>query len=403
MGPGRPFRRFLAASLAAAGLLLPLALAAQRFRKVAEIRSPYQLVMVVDRDDGIRRLILDGRLDGFDPIQSAMDLSDPDELVLPYTRTMMSALPLVESPKGILLVGLGGASMQKFLHGLFPEVLIETAEIDPVVHEVAVEYFYLKEDERQVVHIVDGRAFIEASKGSYDLIFLDAYSSDEIPYSLSTLEFLEAVKARLAPGAVVCVNLITSSEHYADMLKTYAEAFSELHLVRPSNSENAILVAFPERVGLTEKEWAGKAEAFESAHPTGLDLPRMIRRSLADAVRISDRAVVLRDKKDMRSAELSRTLGSSSAGRRTPALSRNEGRPDFHFSGVTTGSTICDACLPERNTRWTAAESGPFARKIFGTNVCGLRSMSGNQVLWTCTMIRCPFRKTWSAPGNLIV
>ena len=38
------------------------------------------------------------------------------------------------------------------------------------------------------------------------------------------------------------------------------------------------------------------------------------------------------------------------------------------------------------------SESG--ASKMFGTNVCGLRSISGNQVLCTCTMIRCPF---WNA------
>src|ERR1035438_5225319 len=29
---------------------------------------------------------------------------------------------------------------------------------------------------------------------------------------------------------------------------------------------------------------------------------------------------------------------------------------------------------------------------MFGTNFCGLRSYTGNQVLCTCTIIRCPFR-----------
>ena len=36
-------------------------------------------------------------------------------------------------------------------------------------------------------------------------------------------------------------------------------------------------------------------------------------------------------------------------------------------------------------------KSESFAAKMFGTNFCGLRSMSGNQVLCTCTMMRCPF------------
>ena len=34
-----------------------------------------------------------------------------------------------------------------------------------------------------------------------------------------------------------------------------------------------------------------------------------------------------------------------------------------------------------------------LASKMFGTNFCGLRSISGNQVLCTCTMILCPLRK----------
>ena len=38
---------------------------------------------------------------------------------------------------------------------------------------------------------------------------------------------------------------------------------------------------------------------------------------------------------------------------------------------------------------------------IFGTNVCGFRSYSGNQLDCTSTMILCPFRNVWSAPCRL--
>ena len=40
-------------------------------------------------------------------------------------------------------------------------------------------------------------------------------------------------------------------------------------------------------------------------------------------------------------------------------------------------------------------EVASFASKMFGTYFCGLRSISGNQVLCTCTMILCPLRKQW--------
>ena len=45
-------------------------------------------------------------------------------------------------------------------------------------------------------------------------------------------------------------------------------------------------------------------------------------------------------------------------------------------------------------TRWVCTvKSSSSARKMFGTKVWGLRSTSGNQVLWTWTMIRWPAPK----------
>src|SRR5438874_2471624 len=43
--------------------------------------------------------------------------------------------------------------------------------------------------------------------------------------------------------------------------------------------------------------------------------------------------------------------------------------------------TLCVAVMKSLSSAW----------KMLGTYFCGLRSASGNQVLHTCTMIRCPF------------
>ena len=58
--------------------------------------------------------------------------------------------------------------------------------------------------------------------------------------------------------------------------------------------------------------------------------------------------------------------------------------------GRTSTSTF-DGYFGVRYTRCTCARyaSGP-AVKMLGTNVCGLRSYSGNQLLCTCTMMRWP-------------
>jgi spermidine synthase len=268
----------------------------QDYQVVFEIQSQYQLVTVLDTENGYRQLIFDGKFDGSDSIQSQMKLSDHYELSLSYARHMMAALPLVGNPKRILIVGLGGASMQRYLYRLLPDVKIETAELDPAICKIAGSHFFLKEDARQIVHLGDGRKFIENSKNKYDIIFLDAFSATSIPYPLSTQEFLKAVKDHLAPGGIVCSNLWDAAPEYRDMLKTYMSVFAELNLVKCADSGNAILAANPKKTGLTAQSWADKARAFEKSHPTGLNLPQLIDRGVVDMPDLSG-AKVLLDKK----------------------------------------------------------------------------------------------------------
>jgi spermidine synthase len=275
-----PIRRLLFAVTLGAFLSLPLR--AQEDRIVYEVRSQYQLISVVDTASGHRQMIFDGRFDGTDPIQSEMDLANPDELVLSYARHMMVALPLVEKPKRILIVGLGGACMQRFLYKLLPEATIETAEIDPEIREVASQYFFFKEDERQIVHIEDGRKFIEGSKENYDIIFLDAFSATSIPSELTTEEFFKAVKDHLAGGGVACANLWDEAADYPEIVKTYSAVFPEQHIVKCAYSGNSILLALPNKTGVTIQAWIDKARAFEKIHPTGLDLPHLIERGAAE-------------------------------------------------------------------------------------------------------------------------
>jgi spermidine synthase len=288
-------RRFYVGT-AITAVLLAMLLSCQSFRIIHQVRSPFQLVTVVDTPQGFRRLIFDGRLNGSDPIQSEMNLSKPRDLVLSYTQAMMAALPLADHQQRILLIGLGGGSMQKFIHDLLPETVLETIEIDPEVVRIARKFFGFEPDENQIVHVGDGRVFIENSKKGYDIIFLDAYGPNSIPYSLATKEFLEAVRERLVEGGVVCSNLLTGNPRFWDMMKTYAEVFPELQLIKPPRSGNAILFAPLDRPGLTEKVWAREAAAFEKKHPTGLNLTKLIRDHTEDRMRIPKRAEVLRDK-----------------------------------------------------------------------------------------------------------
>lgn len=283
-----------AATCALILFILP-ATAVQHGQVVHEVRSQCQLITVLDTPDGYRQLIFDGRFDGSDAIQSQVDLSSRDELTLSYARHMMTVPPVASKAQRILVVGLGGACLQRYLHRLLPGATIETVEIDPEVRNVAADYFFLREDARQVVHIADGRSFIEQSKNRYDVILLDAFTAEEIPYHLTTREFLQAVKDHLSEGGVVSANLWDGEAGYWDMVRTYAEVFPELHIVKCSGARNSLVVALPVKSGLTIEGWAEKAAAFDKAHATGLDLPLLVRRGAREAD-IPARARVLTDR-----------------------------------------------------------------------------------------------------------
>lgn len=279
----------LVLSAVAAGIVPTLVWGQGSSRVVHRVKSEYQEITVVDTPNGFRQMLFDARMDGRDAIQSEMKKSMPTELTLAYSRHMMTALPLVAKPakdERVLVIGLGGACMQRYLYELLPRSTIQSAELDPAVLEVAKSFFGLVLDTRQKVAVGDGRKFIEqagaaggggAGHEKYDLILLDAFSATSIPYSLATREFLEMCKGRLNEGGVVCANLWSSLPEYPDMLKTYDAVFPEWHLLRcGGGSTNIILLALKESRGLTRDTWVEMGKAYEKSHGVNLPLGRMI-------------------------------------------------------------------------------------------------------------------------------
>jgi spermidine synthase len=292
-----PLSRRLFLTMILASFLAAPALA-QRSGVQYEVKSPFQTITVWDSPDGsTRQMLFDATWDGNDAIQSEVDKRNTNRLVLDYAQYMIASLPVVDKPKRILVVGLGGACIQRYLHNLLPDTIIETAELDPAVEDVAKKYFYLTEDDHQKVHIGDGRKFIEQSKDKYDIIMLDAFSATSIPYMLATQEFLKSVKEHLADGGIVCANLWSHQKDYPDMLKTYDTLFAEMHVLPcPAPWTNHILIAMPAKQNLTVDQWKDKATAFDKAHPTGLKLTDFIGRHIAPAVLFPASAKVLLDK-----------------------------------------------------------------------------------------------------------
>jgi spermidine synthase len=115
----------------------------------------------------------------------------------------------------------------------YPQMTIDTVEIDPVVVDVAREYFELPDDDRLRVEVEDGRRYVQSTDETYDIIIVDAYYADALPFHLTTEEFFREAKARLNPGGVVVYNVISSveggrSDLFRSMYRTADAVFDDI-------------------------------------------------------------------------------------------------------------------------------------------------------------------------------
>lgn len=201
------------------------------------------------RRNGDIRLLTFVRDDGRELVQSRVDLTAPQTLSSPYARSMFASYLYQPAPRRVLVVGLGGGAMVRFLAHHAPDVRVDAVEIDPVVVRLADQYFGVRSGGHVRVVTADAVAFIEATTERYDVIFMDAFlrpsgETDDtgVPSRLKTVAFLGRVKQALAPGGVVAFN-INQHAGMADDITAVTEAFGRVAIYRCTPAENEVVVA----------------------------------------------------------------------------------------------------------------------------------------------------------------
>jgi hypothetical protein len=156
-----------------------------------------------------------------------LELADPvrrREPLAYYHKTgpigqLMDALSGSDAKRRVAVTGLGVGALAGYAE---PGQEWTFYEIDPGVIRLA-------EDERYFHFLADARArgvrvglepgdarlrLVEAPDGGYDLIFMDAFSSDAVPVHLLTREALELYVQKLADGGLLVFNI---TNRYADL------------------------------------------------------------------------------------------------------------------------------------------------------------------------------------------
>lgn len=151
----------------------------------------------------------------------------------------------------VLMMGLGGGSTQRSYQYYYPDVNIDTVELDPVVIGVAMQYFAVKQNAKHRIIRSDGRQYLRRSNKKYDAILMDAYTVNRygsfIPYQLATKEFFQMAHAKMSPNGVIAYNVIGSMSGYrADILgavyRTMRTVFPHVYMFPATDSQNVVLI-----------------------------------------------------------------------------------------------------------------------------------------------------------------
>lgn len=218
---------------------------------------------------------------GSDWIQGAMRIRKPNALELAYTREMMAGLLLREGlaedggnwPRKVLIIGLGAASLLRYIHHTLPQSRIRVVEIAPAVVAAARQFFKLPaEDARFSIHIGCGAQYVLERDETWDYILIDGYDDRARAGPLDTLPFHQAVRSRLSDRGLMAANLFGRSRGYKGSLERIVRAYEDRAIAFPS-CDSGNVVAFGaagEPIERSVSELRERARWLKAA--TGLDL-----------------------------------------------------------------------------------------------------------------------------------
>jgi|SRR5579862_514850 len=181
-------------------------------------------------------------------IQGAMRIARPWALELEYTRDMM--LPLLlrsgrQWPRSVLQIGLGAASITKFLYRNRPRARLTVIEIEPDVVAAAMHFFKLPDDvSRLDIEIGDGQDYMASSGRQFDLIMVDGFDAKGRAGMLDSVPFYCNCKARLTDTGIMVANLLSRRGGAAESVARIREAFSDRAIALPaSEAGNTVSLA----------------------------------------------------------------------------------------------------------------------------------------------------------------
>lgn len=214
---------------------------------------------------------------GSETVQSSMNLDNPAELVLSYSRAMMAWLLFADAPGHITQIGLGGGSFVRWIDAFLPQTKQTVVEINPQVIQVARSLFELPfEGEQFEIVEADGAEYVKTLLGGTDVILVDGFDGEQIIDALVSEAFFCDCRRALSKNGIFVTNWWSGDKRYGRFVESLLSVFEGRVLEVPAESHgNVAVMAFqdaPREVRLEQLK--KRAEKLSNAY--GLDFRRML-------------------------------------------------------------------------------------------------------------------------------
>ena len=232
--------------------------------------------------------------------QSFMIVDRPNDLASQYCQYNELAFHFHPNLQNMLVIGGGGYSLPKHVLTTRQNVNVDVVEIDPGITKVARQYFGLTgemlADSRLRITHEDARRFLRriqreikaGSKPKYDFVFGDAFNSHyNIPFHLTTKEYMEEVSACLSDDGIFMTNIISSVSGEKQKLfqgfhRALTEVFPHVEVFFASDPtsekyvQNIVLAGLKKPYDLTTDEQTPEKVVFLMKHHKKVEVSKTV-------------------------------------------------------------------------------------------------------------------------------
>ena len=162
--------------------------------------------------------------------QSSFKKKHPNDLQMRPLQSMVKVLDHVKNPSNILVLGLGGGIVAKWLHEN-TDAFIDVVEIIPELKEIAEKYFNLPTDDRMNIIVEDCNEFIFSTNNKYDIVVVDIFGavSVNIPSIIDEANtFHTGIKRVMKEQGMASINSLVTERNYDTYMKVLNNNYSTI-------------------------------------------------------------------------------------------------------------------------------------------------------------------------------